>query len=75
MENGPATAEFAGLADRVSELARVCARLSQENAALRERVERLSAGRGTPSVPSALVPEGPVPAGYRLALTLQSAAT
>ena len=36
--------ELAALAAKVDELSRVCARLGQENAELRDQVSRLSAG-------------------------------
>jgi hypothetical protein len=45
VENEPTAAEFTALAEKVAELGRICAKLSQENGALREQVASLSAGQ------------------------------
>jgi len=51
--------EYASLASKLDELAQVCARLSRENAELRERMSRLTSVEG-PSLPSSsAVPAGP----------------
>jgi hypothetical protein len=58
--------EFDALAAKVSELAQVCARLSQENASLRQQVTRLSAG--TSRAAGSAAPSNAAGAGAKLEL-------
>ena len=58
--------EFDALAAKVSELAQVCARLSQENASLRQEVYRLSAG--TSRAAESAVPSSAAGASTKLEL-------